>query len=53
MVKITISIPDELSKKMKRHSEVNWSEVVRKALTTYVNKLESYEGGVVFSGNAI
>ena len=47
MVNITISIPDELSKKMKRHSEVKWSEVVRKALANYVDKLEVYEGGVV------
>lgn len=47
MVNITISIPDELSKKMKRHSEVKWSEVVRKALANYVDNLEAYEGGVV------
>ena len=47
MVNITISIPDELNKKMKRHSEVKWSEVVRKALANYVDNLEVYEGGVV------
>ena len=47
MVNITISIPDELSKKMKRHSEVKWSEVVRKALANYVDNLEVYGGGVV------
>jgi metal-responsive CopG/Arc/MetJ family transcriptional regulator len=47
MVNITISIPEELSKKMKRHSEVKWSEVVRKALANYVDTLEMVEGGVV------
>ncbi len=47
MVNITISVSDELSEKMKRHSEVKWSEVVRKALTTYVDRLEIVECGVV------
>ncbi len=47
MVNITISISDELSEKMKRHSEVKWSEVVRKALASYVDRLEILEGGVV------
>lgn len=47
MVNITISIPDELNKKMKRHSEVRWSEVVRKALANYVDNLEIHESGVV------
>lgn len=32
---------------MKRHSEVKWSEVVRKALANYVDRLEIIEGGVV------
>ena len=32
---------------MKRHSEVKWSEVVRKALTDYVDRLELADGGVV------
>jgi hypothetical protein len=47
MVNITVSVPDELCKKMKRHSEVKWSEVVRKALTTYVERLEIAEAGLV------
>lgn len=44
---ITISLPEELSRKMKRHSEVRWSEVVRKALADYVANLEMDKGGVV------
>lgn len=49
MVNITISIPKELYDKMKRYSEVKWSEVVRKALADYVGRLEIVEGGVVSS----
>jgi len=49
MVNITISIPEELYGKMKRYSEVKWSEVVRKALLEYVGRLEIVEGGVVSS----
>lgn len=47
MVNITVSIPAELCEKMKRHSEVKWSEVVRKALASYVDRLDIVEGGVV------
>ncbi len=47
MVNITISIPQELCEKMKRYSEVKWSEVVRKAIASYVYRLEIAEGGVV------
>ncbi|MFB3889017.1 MAG: hypothetical protein ACE14S_05960 [Candidatus Bathyarchaeia archaeon] len=44
MANITISIPKELRERMKRHSEVKWSEVVRNALTNYVERLETAEG---------
>lgn len=47
MANITVSIPKELYEKMKRHSEVRWSEVVRKALANCVDRLEIVEGGVV------
>jgi metal-responsive CopG/Arc/MetJ family transcriptional regulator len=49
MVNLTVSIPEDLCKKMKRHSEVKWSEVVRKALAEYVSKMEIVEGGSVSS----
>jgi len=49
MPNITVSIPEELYKKMKRYSEVKWSEVVRKALTEYIARLEVMERGVVSS----
>jgi hypothetical protein len=47
MANLTVSIPKALREKMKRHSEVKWSEVVRKALADYVDRLEIVEGGVV------
>jgi predicted CopG family antitoxin len=49
MVNITVSIPQELYNKMKRYSEVKWSEVVRRALVEYVGRLEVVERGVVSS----
>ena len=47
MTNMTISIPSELCKKMKRYAEVKWSEVVRKSIADYINKMEIVEGGVV------
>ena len=44
MANITLSIPDELYRKMKKYSEIKWSEVVRKAILEYIERIE--EGGV-------
>jgi exonuclease VII small subunit len=49
MVNLTVSIPEELYNRMKKYSEVKWSEVVRKALIEYVGRLEVVERGVVSS----
>ena len=49
MVNITVSIPEELYRKMKKYSEVRWSEVVRKALAEYIGRLEVMERGVISS----
>lgn len=43
MVNITLSIPEELHKKMKSFSEIRWSEIVRKALEQKINDLEVME----------
>ncbi len=40
MTNITLSIPDEVYVMMKMHKEIRWSEVVRKAITEYIGKLE-------------
>ena len=41
MPNITLHVPDELYEKMKRHREVRWSEVVRRAIADYIRKLEA------------
>ncbi len=38
MANMTLSIPDGLHKKMKKFSEVKWSEVARKAIEKRVNE---------------
>jgi hypothetical protein len=47
MTNMTISIPSELFEKMKKHAEIKWSEVVRKSIADYINKMEIVKGGVV------
>ena len=49
MVNLTVSIPESLYRKMRKFSEVKWSEVVRKALADYVMRLEVMERGVASS----
>ena len=39
MPNMTLSIPDELHKRMKQHSEIKWSEVARIA---FEEKMESF-----------
>ena len=40
MTNITLAIPDDLHARMKLHSEIRWSEVVRKSITTKIEILE-------------
>jgi len=49
MVNVTVSIPESLYRKMRKYSEVKWSEVVRKALLDYVMRLEVMERGIMSS----
>ncbi|MFT4309875.1 MAG: hypothetical protein ACMXYL_05305 [Candidatus Woesearchaeota archaeon] len=37
---ITLALPDELHKKMKKHTEIRWSEVVRKSISNKIEELE-------------
>ena len=37
---MTLAIPEELNSIMKKHSEIKWSEVARKAMWDYATKLE-------------
>lgn len=40
MANMTLSIPDELQERMKKLSEIRWSEVARRAIEQRVNDLE-------------
>ena len=40
MVNITLAIPEDLHMKMKKHSEIRWSEVVRKTIASKIEDLE-------------
>jgi len=40
MVNMTLSIPDELHKKMKKMSDIRWSEIARRAIEERIDDLE-------------
>jgi len=39
MKNITLTIPEELREELKKHEEVNWSAVIRKALQEHLHKI--------------
>ena len=39
-VTFTIRIPRRLAEKMKKYREINWSEVIRRSIEEYLEKLE-------------
>ena len=43
MTNITLSIDDSVYKKMRKHSEVKWSEFVRKVIKKRIEELETLE----------
>lgn len=43
MTNITLAIEDGLHERMKQHSEIRWSEVVRKSIEQKVEVLEAME----------
>jgi len=43
MPNITLSIPNELHKFVKKHNEINWSEIARRAISTQAKKIELME----------
>ena len=43
MPNITLSIPPDLYRRMKKHPEIKWSEVARKAIAEYLAKIEAEE----------
>jgi len=40
MGNVTLMLPDELQKKMKNHSEIRWSEVIRRSIQKKIEDLE-------------
>lgn len=43
MSNLTLAIPEQLREKMKHHSEIRWSEVVRKTISEKITDLELLE----------
>ncbi|HIJ11105.1 TPA: hypothetical protein HA278_03540 [Candidatus Woesearchaeota archaeon] len=43
MTNITLSIENSIYKKMRKHSEIKWSEFVRKSIQQRLEELESIE----------
>lgn len=43
MVNITLTIPEDLRDMLKKHREVNWSAVIRKALQEHLRKVKIAE----------
>jgi hypothetical protein len=40
MANVTLSLPADVYRRMKKHREVRWSEVVRRAIVEYLENLE-------------
>ncbi len=41
MVNMTMAIPDKLHSKMRKHSEIKWTEVARQTFQEKINLLEA------------
>ena len=41
MTNMTLAIPEELHKLMRKHSQIKWSEVARRAISQEAQKLET------------
>jgi len=43
MPNITLSLPSELHKFVKKHNEINWSEIARRAISAQAKKIQLME----------
>jgi len=43
VVNVTFAVPEELHEIMRRHPEIKWSEIARRAMWEYARKLELME----------
>lgn len=53
MTNITLSIDDNVYKKMKKHSEIKWSEFVRKCVQKRIKELESIKSDIFADQNLL
>ena len=43
MPSMTLSIPEDLHQILKKHNEIKWSEIARRAMWDYANKLSQLD----------
>jgi len=43
MPNMTFAVPEELHREMRRHRDVRWSEIARRALVREINRLHIYD----------
>lgn len=43
MSKVSVRVSEDLKARMERHKEVNWSEVIRRAVNEHLTKMELVE----------
>ncbi len=43
MTNITVSVDDDIHKKMKEHPEIKWTEILRQSITNYLKKEEEID----------
>ena len=53
MTNITLSIDDKVYKRMKKYSEVKWSEFVRKCVQKRIEELESIKSNIFADENLL
>jgi hypothetical protein len=57
MPNMTFAVPEELHKEMRRHKDIRWSEIARRALAREVNRLHIYDrilaGSQLTEANAV
>jgi hypothetical protein len=43
MPNMTFAVPDELHQEMRRHKEIRWAEIARRALARELNRIHIYD----------
>ncbi|MDE1821461.1 MAG: hypothetical protein KGJ23_10070 [Euryarchaeota archaeon] len=43
MTNMTLALPEELHREMRKHPEIKWAEVVRRAIAREVDRLQVYD----------